>query len=379
MQVQEFLRDNSLETLKDEFGILSNIHPSLPLVILNYHQIDSFKFRRHPIVCECRGLILEKNSWDLVARAFPRFFNWAEFQDEPRVFDWNNCHAQSKEDGSLGILYYYNGWRFNTRNSFADAKVQFCDFTWTELFCQAIGKNLQELDEYLNKEYSYIFELVSPMTQVVRIYPEPAVYLLSIFNREEELSLQQVDSVYEELKDNLILRRPDVYYFQNVFDVQKYVEQVAEKDPTFEGVVLRDVENRRWKIKSLPYLSYHQMKGEDNLFNVKHQMKFILKGDDDVSEVISYFPTIKESILENQKVVENAFYELSQIWEENWQVEDRKEFAKTILSSKCKFAGLLFFLRDKYGKNQSKELLREEFCNSERDILKTLFKVKKVA
>ena len=39
---------------------------------------------------------------------------------------------------------------------------------------------------------------------------------------------------------------------------------------------------------------------------------------------------------------------LEEVWEENWQIEDQKEFALAI-TPKTKFAGILFNLRKKYG------------------------------
>jgi len=72
--VQEFLLTKNLEDLKNELGIEYN--QSDDLVILNYSQIDSPK--RHPIVMECRGLVLEIGTWRIIARSFNRFFNWSE-------------------------------------------------------------------------------------------------------------------------------------------------------------------------------------------------------------------------------------------------------------------------------------------------------------
>lgn len=77
LEVQKYLRSGkTLEQLTSELGIKVTHHSSDPLVILNYCQIDSPKF--HPITLECRGLVLEKQSWNIVARSFKRFFNFGE-------------------------------------------------------------------------------------------------------------------------------------------------------------------------------------------------------------------------------------------------------------------------------------------------------------
>lgn len=64
---------------------------------------------------------------------------------------------------------------------------------------------------------------------------------------------------------------------------------------------------------------------------------------------------------------------LEEVWEENWQIEDQKEFALAI-TPKTKFAGILFNLRKKYGDQQSLQLLRETWGESEKIILNNLFK-----
>ena len=121
-KVQSYLKKHGLQKLKDEFGINHSIHPELPLVILNYDQIKSPKNLQ--IVRECRGLTLNLDDWSLVARSFYRFFNLGESQIEK--FDFSNFKVQSKEDGSLVVIYYFNGnWHVNTRGSFANDKMKF--------------------------------------------------------------------------------------------------------------------------------------------------------------------------------------------------------------------------------------------------------------
>jgi hypothetical protein len=72
LEVQRLLRSGkTLADLAAEYGLRVTNHESEPLVILNYTQTDSPK--RDAVVQECRGLTLEVGTWDVVARAFPRF------------------------------------------------------------------------------------------------------------------------------------------------------------------------------------------------------------------------------------------------------------------------------------------------------------------
>ncbi len=81
MKIQDWLRNNggNLELLEQQLGIKTTRHED-GRCIFNYSQIDSPK--NNDIVMECRGLVLDKNNnWELVARAFPRFFNYGEIYE----------------------------------------------------------------------------------------------------------------------------------------------------------------------------------------------------------------------------------------------------------------------------------------------------------
>lgn len=361
MLTQDYIREKGIDKLVEEYSIRTCYHPSLPLVILNYDQLESPK--TDPIVRECRSLVLEVGTWNLVARAFPRFFNWGEVCDEMDKFDWTKCKATSKEDGSLGVLYYYDGWRFNTRGSFGDGTIGFHGITWEELFCKAIGK---QLDELTLPKYTYVFELTSIYNKVVRLYEEPAVYLLTMFDGENEISF---DSHYNTLYNEINFNLPEEHTFSSAEQVKHNLLERSESDPTFEGYVLYDG-NQRWKIKSKTYVALHHMRGNDNLFNPKYQIPFILAGE--VDEAIGYFPECKESILKNRKIIDNALDTLLKLWYDTYTIEEQSEFGKRV--GKEKFSGLLFRLRREGGGEKE---LKEYWKESNELIYKTLFKEKK--
>lgn len=78
LEVQKFLKKNSLKKLSEDYGIKVKEHPHH--VGLNYDQIKSPK--THLITRECRSLKLLKNDdWDVAGRSFDRFFNYGEAPD----------------------------------------------------------------------------------------------------------------------------------------------------------------------------------------------------------------------------------------------------------------------------------------------------------
>jgi hypothetical protein len=367
MNTLEYLRSGkTLDDLHAELAIEVNRHDTLPLVILNYSQIDSPK--THPIVRECRGLVLNTENWSLVARAFPRFFNWGEVADEMPLFNWNNSTALEKVDGSLCLFYHFDGeWRVNTRGSFAgmplfntqwqaDYHKMPMSFTWREGILRALGiKDLSELNAYLDPALSYACEFCSLWNKVVREYPEPCIYQLSAFCGEEEVGPQQVP-FFRDVK-NFSLRTAD--------EVTDYVNNQPEA--TWEGCVVKDDANRRWKIKNKRYLAYHKAKGNNgaNLYNPSTLLPIILSNEGD--EWLTAFPEVTDCFNCYKAKVDNAFCELEALWARTQAIENQKEFALSIVG-KTPFTSILFNTR------KAKANLKDEWRKSEDIIVKTLFK-----
>lgn len=372
LAIQEYLNGGKThDDLATELGIKTVRHDELPLCIVNYCQIASPK--THPIVREARGLVLHAETHELVARSFPRFFNWGEVADEMKDFDFSDFYVQSKEDGSLAVLYWFDGqWRVNTRGSFAGDKINGCKYTWEQGICEAMGiAGLHELDAFLDRGYCYVCEFCSPWNKVIRRYDAPLMYLLTVFDGHDELPIEQVDALHLD-RLTYLFKRPSRYPFASIEQIQDFLRARSESDPTFEGVVICDRAGHRWKIKSATYLGLHRLKGDgDNLFNPKNLIPFILTGED--SELLTYFPEVEETYLECKAKVNQAFKDLESVWEANWRIDDQKSFAVAI-SGKTPFTGILFTLRKKHGANQTRELLAEIWRDSADAILKQVFK-----
>lgn len=363
LNVQKYLQTRSFEQLTDEYAIKVTRHDILPLAILNYNQIDSPKC--DPIVCECRGLTLRSDTFELevVARSFPRFFNWGEVQEEMPLFDFSDFVVQSKEDGSLALFYYFDEWKVNTRGSFAQDNMQHQDFTWDEAIGRALG-SWDNLTRIGNQDWTYVCEFCSPWNKIVRRYEEPTLYLLTIIDKDtgEEQDAATCDTI----ANLLHMKRPTIYTFTSIEEIQKFLQEQGENDPTFEGVVIRDKHGHRWKIKSATYLGLHRLRGEDDVWNPKHLIPFILAGEED--ELITYFPEVKETYFELKSKVLTAYAELLELWGDHWRIEDQKEFALTIKDSP--FSSVLFSTRKIWGTKQRSAHVKEEWKKADRLILK---------
>ncbi|MFW6008916.1 MAG: RNA ligase [archaeon] len=74
LNVQKYLLENGLQSLKDNYGVITKEYDNL--VVINYSQIDSPK--NDPITDECRGLILSADFSKVLCRSFDRFYNLGE-------------------------------------------------------------------------------------------------------------------------------------------------------------------------------------------------------------------------------------------------------------------------------------------------------------
>lgn len=324
LNIQEYLiqndrsiKEETLNQLKDELGIRYVLHED-GRVILNYNQIDSPKTNK--IVRECRGLVLNSKDWSLVARSFPRFFNWGEHPSEMDQFDWDACFAQDKEDGSLALLYYWNNrWNMNTRHSFGDGLINGSNFKWRNLLEMAMPT---DWEAKLDPKCTYVGELCSRYNKVVRDYPSPSFFLLTSFNGENELDIESVHLDAEFCG----LKTPKNYHFQSIYDVKSFIEQRASDDKTCEGVVIRDKNNLRMKIKSSTYLQLHRLK--NNNFSIKNLLLLILAGEKE--EILCYFNELQECINNIEYYLEKWRSELVDLWLRFGCLESQKEFALSV-------------------------------------------------
>lgn len=104
--LQQHLRAGNAPDSLDEKVIKHRRHGKYSnLVLFKYGIMANFS---DPIVCECRGIVLDENdNWNVVSRAFDKFFNHGE--GHAANIDWDTARVQEKLDGSLCVMYHYDG------------------------------------------------------------------------------------------------------------------------------------------------------------------------------------------------------------------------------------------------------------------------------
>lgn len=344
LKVQSYLHKHGLESLRTEYSIRTSAHTD-GRIILNYDQIESPKYS--PIVQECRGLVLDSRDWSLVARSFPRFFNLGEDRASDNKFDWSSCHAMEKVDGSLALVYFHNGqWYVNTRGSFADGEVNGYGFSWRQLFERAAGPNVFEK---LDPAYTYVCELCSKYNKVVRHYPEPTVFLLTAFKGPDEAPFSFCLPYY----DSGVFSAPVVYQLNSPDAVLALIDQLSPDDQTWEGIVVRDGNGNRLKIKSKSYLRLHRLSNNGNVGNDKALVDIILANE--LDEVLTYWPELIDTVKELEGKIYGLAEAMDFVYSTIKDIENQKEFALTIQS--VPYRGVLFQAR-KTGVNPSEVFLK---------------------
>ena len=250
MKTIEYLNKFGIEKLQDTFAIKVSEDERFPeLLVLNYNQIESPK--DHPIVKECRSLVvreeLDGKTYSVVSRAFDRFFNQGECSLE---FDLSKLKLFEKVDGSLVSVFYTEdyGWMYRTKSMIMPTlSVQGWDRTWKDLIESSLDwENLSGLD----KNCTYIFEVVARENRVVVNYQEDKAYLLAVRNNKTGNYSEVVRTKFN---------TPRTYNFNTTKECIESLQQLPNLE---EGYVGYQDRVPVVKIKSPQYLSAHRLRGE---------------------------------------------------------------------------------------------------------------------
>ena len=343
LKIQEFIlaHDNWRELLAAAPYNLK-ISEDDGFVLFKYNQISS-DFNEE-ICKEARGLILDtQDNFRVVRYAFRKFFNLGE--PFAATIDWDTAMSNEKVDGSLLSVWFARGkWHLSTNGVIDAFKAELGGIgpykTFGELFESALP--LSTFEKF-NRNKCWTFELVSPYNKVVIDYPETRVYLLSIrdMNTLEELSLEAVETIAGACSLNV----PQHYFLNNEAEFRRLVEQMPEGH---EGIVVRDINGERVKIKTLLYFQMH--KAKNNGVITLERIVDLIRANDHY-EFLSYFQEYKPIFDNVQEQMITATHRVTAIKGvvERWKMEhqfvgdereQRKYFAQYV--GKENFAPLLF-------------------------------------
>lgn len=347
LAIQKYLKVHGIEKTVADFSL--NIRETHDLILLKYDQIESYAHRGTEEVKDCRGIILDKKTFEVKSLAFRRFFNYGE--EVAADIDWSSAVIYSKLDGSLIQLYFHKGlWEVATSGTIdARTSVNNLDFTFRDLFIKTVesysNMSWDEFTSKLNTEVCYAFELCTPYNIVVTPHKTSFVVLLGARNLNT-LHEYGLDDLFT-ISDTLKVKFPKIYGFGSIEDIFEGLKSLPYDD---EGYVVCDKDFNRVKIKNPAYVAIHHLKGKLGAHNILELIK-----SNEVDEFISTFPEREEEILELQAAYENLINtldaEASELLSKGYA--ERKDYALTVLNhcstgSKTAFAkGFFFSMYDK--------------------------------
>lgn len=332
MQVVKYLKEHGIAKLVSEFSIKVKEYPE-GLLVLGYDQIESPK--AHPIVMECRGLILD-TEFNVVSRAFDRFFNYGEQPDTQAPINWSKATCFEKVDGSLIKIYKWKGdWHVSTRGTaFAESTVNGFPLTFKDLVLKALGvqeHGFQMLcDSWLDAAYTYIFEITAMENRVVKVYDGYTLHYLGARNNK---TFEHAHVLCEEHAFMLGARIINEYSFNSVEECIETAKHLKDLD---EGYVMWQDGKPVCKIKSPAYVAVHHIRGEG--LNPKRISQIVLTGETD--EYLKYFPEDAEHFEPYTKAYEDMMQALAAAYESSKHITDQKTFALQVKDSP--YSAILF-------------------------------------
>jgi RNA ligase len=218
-----------------EDGLLhKQTHPTLPLTIWNYTPKVQYENIWTQLLMMCRGLVTDDKG-NVVARPFKKFFNIEEEKHTPT----SEFEVFEKMDGSLGIVFKYNGEViYATRGSFTSDQSK-----WMSNY-----GNENNFKDILVEGFTYLFEIIYPENRIVVDYGgEEKLVLLGIINTETG----------EEVPHNDLFEGFDVV--KKYDGIKDYTTLKSIVENNAEGFVVRFSNGERMKIKGEEYLRLHKI------------------------------------------------------------------------------------------------------------------------
>ncbi len=342
LETQKFIQEKGWNALKDELGISIRDYPEQQLKLLDYSQIDSPK--NHPVVLECRGLILDYNV-NVVCKSFNRFFNLGE--NGVNDFDFKNSICYEKADGSLVRIYWCrntNRWEIATRGTAFAEGPHHMGGTFRDWILKAIGKTEEEFQEDCNKNgyigiyETQIFEYCGPENRIVTRYDIPHLVFLGLnLNALNEYLQPNLDTVNQFKSIGWNVRMPKEYRFDSL---EACLEVLKELPDLQEGYVVYNTQTgERVKMKSPAYVVAHRIRGNGLTMNSICELVAMNEQD----EYLTYFPEDRKFFTPVEDKLSEIILNIKGTYVLYRDVESQKDFALAIKDHP--FSGVMFKAR----------------------------------
>ncbi|MDO8553308.1 MAG: T4 RnlA family RNA ligase [Candidatus Micrarchaeota archaeon] len=281
-----------------------------------------------------RGLIINIKTGEILAKPFPKFFNLNETEEtklenlpieEPEITE--------KLDGSLGILYYYDGKYFiTTKGTLYSEQGQWA----TEHFRKCFGNiNLPE-------GLTLLFEIIYPENRIVIDYGGlNELFLIGAIEIKtgKDYNYTELEVLAKKYEFTLVPRKPLTI---------KQIREIIDKLPANEeGFVARYSNGLRLKVKGKEYLHIHRILSNLSLISIWETLRDDKFGPEFIGKIPEEFREWTEKtadiLLKTKERIEN---EIKKLYKKRPNSKERKEFALWVQKQHKEYQSTLFCIHD---------------------------------
>lgn len=237
------------------------------LIITNYTRQTQYDKLWNNITLNCRSLIWDSETGNIIAKSFPKFFNFEELDmstDERMytdIFKSDIC-VYDKIDGSLITIFKYkNEWIAASKSSFTSIHAQTALNIWNETYVDTINGSKYS-------DHIFVFELTGPgeLKIVIDYGDTPKLTLLTVLN----------SSFHEYIYDDIYATFSDMdFNIVKAINMSKIVMSDMKLliGDDAEGYVFRTSENHRFKLKGETYCKLHALYTKTNTRTIYELVK----------------------------------------------------------------------------------------------------------
>lgn len=264
-----------------------------------------------PMVRECRGLILYKYTEQVFSPVCVPFFKFGNYEESYAAdLDWRSARVMEKVDGSLIKVWFHKGeWHVSTNNTIdARTAILWNNKSFYDLFLEAVRKVTIDdtFFETLDTGYTYMFELVSPDSQVVIPYPSTEIYYLTC--RDNESLEEDWAKGVAEMVD-VGVRIPKIYPLTSL---EECIAAATAMTKDEEGFVACDAHGNRVKIKSQEYINAHIARN-NNVITTKRILQMLRAHT--LDDFLAYAPDFEPQVDKVLEAYEETRVRLDAIWQ----------------------------------------------------------------
>ena len=310
-------RDEFVVAEKDGYTVINYnvmMADTFPKVHFDDCEWETAKIRR-----ECRGIIFDSKTGDIIRRPFHKFFNVNEREEtQDHVIDLSRPHAiLEKLDGSMIAPFIVNGQMiWGTKMGATDVAKPVEEFVKNNPQYESFAWDL------ITSGYTPIFEWCSRKQRIVLDYKEDQLILTAIrhMNTGEYVVFDGMN-----LGDIPIVR---AFEMHKEMDMKAFLEYVRDLED-LEGFVVRFDDGHMLKLKCAWYLQIH--KAKEAILQDRNIVELIL--EDKLDDVKAHLPPMDAASLTrfesqfNLAVADTAYVLANELqWIRNDNI-NRKTFA----------------------------------------------------